>query len=48
LPGLTYSFSKIEHGSLSNITFRPGLNSLVEKLGMKYQPRGVNNEAIIP
>jgi len=38
----------MEHGSLSSMTFSPGLNSLVEKLGIRSKPHGISYGAIIP
>ncbi|GIS01523.1 MAG: hypothetical protein CM15mP103_00740 [Gammaproteobacteria bacterium] len=46
LPGLTNSFSRMEQGSPSSMTFSPGLNSLVEKFGIVDDP--LNKNAIIP
>src|SRR5690554_6895810 len=38
LPGFTNSFSTIEQGSPSSITFRPPLNSLVEQFAIFPHP----------
>ena len=40
LPGFTNSFSRIEQGSPSSITFKPDLNSFVEKFAIIGDPFG--------